>query len=225
MVGSGPNRRMIIANRTAHFLTLGMIPAVVVLIGALAAAALATPHYNAITGTISHLAIQPEPHSNLTRAALVFQGFMILPVAWAAYRLQGRSWPAAAVWVLLTITGLSVVLLGLVPPNTRWFVLWGTKAPTIHASATFAAAVSFVIALIAEAYEVHERPRWQATFWGAIAVLVIYAGSGAAYWMGFGQSVSGIYERIIIGAAIGWLLAFSVKLFLTGWRDPKAAGW
>ena len=199
------------ADRPAHRPTGASLVAVICVAGTFAGIMV----LHAVRSDIDPLRDVMSHYANGSRGpvmSVVFYAFGAAALA-LAFRLRtaiDHHGVVSAFPVLLALAGLSLIAAGVFEVDRP--LAPQTMQETIHSNAAVAAFVMLIVAMLLFSVACFGDERWWALRWVSLGFAGTAAGAAVATQLSAGTGYSGIVQRILAGAVMGWMVMVVVNV-------------
>jgi len=199
------------AGRATRWLLLCGVLAPPVLAVFVIAAAAVTPGYSHLSDTVSQLGARGRPHPEVMNAGFIVYALLLSGFAHGLYRHLGRSTGARAVWLLLTICGLTIILSAIFQDDSMALGDVTTLEGILHGVFAQIAFFALVIGMTVFARVVYLKPEWRCFTQFSLAVVVLNLVLSLMFLIEVATPVEGALQRSFFGLSLAWLLAVSLR--------------
>ena len=182
-----------------------------VLVVFLISAALVTPGYSHLSETVSQLGVRGRPHPEVINAGFIVYGLLINGFAYGLYRQLRRHRGAKTIWLLLAISGVGILLSGIVHADWEGLDAATTLEGTVHSVFAQVAFFAFAIQIIVFARIVYLKPVWRGFTQLSVAIVVVDLVLSLMFLMEVSRSVEGALQRSFLGLSLVWVEAVSLR--------------
>lgn len=174
-------------------------------------AALLTPGYSHITQTVSQLGAYDKPHPEVMNTGLAIYGLMIGAFGYGLHRQLGASGSAKAIWILLSISGLGILMSGVFQTDPRALDAPTSTEGMLHGTFAYISFSTFAVGACIFARVVYRDPAWRGFAHLSLAVVALSVILTFVFRMDSVRPVEGLVQRAAYGTLPLWVEAVAIQ--------------